>query len=248
MRMILVFSLALAISVASASSQYADRDYKALYEQHHWFALRDAVAASQNDVPALYRAAVEAAFDQRTVAERDLSGIIAQSPTSADAYEAQEILATLHFRHGQYRQGLLHLRAMLKVNPAAEDVKNAIALYSPMARADQSIVRLTPSRVQMMSGEGNLYLPLGINGRSANYAFDTGANYSAISESEAKRLGMELVGASGQIEDSSGHQLGLHVAIARIYGLEDFSSAMSHLQSCPIANLHSTICLSKSVD
>ena len=215
MRVLAAFVLAMCFPAMRASSQATDRDYKDFYEQHRWFALRDAVDAGRGNMPALYRAAVEAAFDERALAERDLRKITSTSPNSADAYEAQEVLATLYFRHGEYRQGLLCLRAMLKLKPDAEDVKNAITVYTPMAQADQRVAQLVPSQVQLIRGEGNLYLPRDIDGKSASYAFDTGANYSAISESEAKRLGMELVGASGQIEDSSGHQLGLRVAVAK---------------------------------
>jgi predicted aspartyl protease len=213
MRTVVAFALATCLLHSRAFSQSSDGGLKSLYERHHWFALRD--ATTRSDAPAFYRAAVEAAFEERTPAEKDLSSIIAGAPHSTDAYEAQELLATFYFRHGEYKQGLLHLQAMLKEKPGAEDVKNAIALYTAMGQVDQSVVAVNSSTVQMLRGEGNLYLPVNINGKNASYAFDTGANYNGISESEAVRLGMSLVDVSSQIEDSSGHQLGLRVAIAK---------------------------------
>jgi predicted aspartyl protease len=213
MRIVLALALASCLLCSRAFSQSSDGGYKSLYEGHHWFALRDATTSS--DAPAFYHAAVEAAFEEEASAERDLSSIIARAPHSADAYEAQELLTTFFFRHGEFKQGLLHLQAMLKEKPDSEDVKNAIGIYTAMGQVDQSVVEVGSSTVQMLRGEGNLYLPVNINGQHASYAFDTGANFNGISESEATRLGMKLVEASGQVEDSSGHQLGLRVAIAK---------------------------------
>ena len=199
--------------MAGAFSQSSNGGLKVLYEGHRWFALRDNTVSK--DTAPFYRAAVEAAFDDKTAAICDLTRVIATGPNSDDAYEAQALLATLHFRHGEYKLGLRYLQAMRKQKPEAEDVKNAVAIYSGMGRVDQSVVKLVSSKVQMLRGEGNSYLPVAVNKKNASYAFDTGANFSLISESEAKRLGMTLVDAPGQIEDSSGHQLGLHVAIAK---------------------------------
>jgi predicted aspartyl protease len=193
--------------------QVSDGTFKGLYEGHRWFALRDAVA--KGDAPALYRAAVEAAFDEIEPAEQDLGQVIDQSPHSAEAYEAHQLLATTFFRHGLYRKALEQLRAMSSEKPEAKDVQNEMAFFTALGKADQSTVRLSPSTLQMRHEDGNLYLPVEINGRKAVYAFDTGANFSVISEGEASRLGLTVTNVNTSIGDSSGNHLGIRVAVAR---------------------------------
>jgi predicted aspartyl protease len=209
-----IFLLLTILHCFQAHSQTPDSQLKSIYEKHHWFSLRDDVARMIHP-PAFYQAAIEAAFEDRDAAERDLGNIILQSPHSDDAYEAQEILATLYFRHGEYKRGLSHLHAMLRERPDSVDVKNALLLYTAMGRVDQSTAELTASSTQMIREDGNIYLPLSINGTHASYAFDTGANQNGISESEARRLGMSLTDVSSQVEDSAGHHLGLRVAVAQ---------------------------------
>ena len=104
---------------------------------------------------------------------------------------------------------------MLRERPNSDDVKNALPLYTAMGRVDQSTAGITASSVQMIREDGNLYLPVSINGIHASYAVDTGANQNGISESEARRLGMSLTDVSSQVEDSAGHHLGLRVAVAQ---------------------------------
>ena len=196
-----------------AVSQTSNANLKTLYEGHHWFALRDAIV--QGDAPTFYRAAVEAAFDQLRPAEQALKQIIVQQPHSADAYEARQLLATMYFRHGLYREALVQLRAMLKEKPDAKDVQNELPFFTALGKADQSTIHISPSSLQMRNEDGNLYLPITINGKKASYAFDTGANFSVISQAEAKRLGLHVVSVATSIADSSGNHTSIQVAVAK---------------------------------
>jgi predicted aspartyl protease len=213
MRPLVVAVFALCLLQPLSISQESGDSLKKLYEEHHWFALRDATL--QADAPPFYRAAVEAAFDEVEPAEKDLGQLIVQSPHSADAYEARELLATLYFRHGLYRKALQQLRAMSNEKPEAKDVANEMALFAAFGKADQSTGDLSFSTLQMRREDGNLYLPVEIEEKTALYAFDTGANFSLISESEASRLGLAVTSVDTRIGDSSGNQLGMRVAVAK---------------------------------
>lgn len=207
-----VVAIALCLFQPSTLPQEADNSLKTLYEGHHFFALRDATAGG--NAPAFYGAAVEAAFDQIDSAKRDLGRVIIRSPNSADAYEAHELLATMFFRHGLYREALEQLRAMSDERPGAKDVQNEMGFFTVLGKADQSTIQLKPSTLQMRYEEGNLYLPTEINGKKALYAFDTGANFSVISEGEASRFGMAITSVDTSIGDSSGNHLAIRVAVA----------------------------------
>ena len=213
MRAFVVATVVVCLFQPFTLSQVSDGTLKTLYEGHQWFALRDAIA--QGDAPTFYHAAVEAAFDEIEPAEKDLGQVIVQSPHSADAYEAHQLLATMFFRHGLYRKSLEQLRAMSNEKPEAKDVQNEMAFFTALGKVDQSTVHLSPSTLQMSHEDGNLYLPVNINGKKALYAFDTGANFSVISEAEASRLGLTVTSVDTSIGDSSGNHLSVRVAVAK---------------------------------
>jgi gag-polyprotein putative aspartyl protease/Aspartyl protease len=209
-----IVAIALCLVQPSTFSQGLDNSLKTLYEGHRWFALRDATAAG--DEQAFYHAAVEAAFDEIDSAKRDLGKVIVQSPHSTDAYEAHELLTTMFFRHGLYREALEQLRAMSNERPDAKDVQNEMGLFTVLGKVDQSTIHLRPSTLRMRYQDGNpVYLPTEINGEKALYAFDTGANFSVISEAEASRFGMAVSSVDTSIGDSSGNHLGIRVAVAK---------------------------------
>jgi predicted aspartyl protease len=184
-----------------------------MYESHQWFSLRDATEAAK--VPLFYRAAAEAAFNQVQPAQKHLNAVIKAAPRSHDAYEAHELLASLYFRNGMYREANIEIEALLAEKPNAEDLKNERPLFSALSHSDQIVSRRRASTISMLMEDGNLYLPFTVDGKVANYAFDSGANLSIMSESEAKRLGLTIQSVDTRMGDSSGAQIGLRVAVAK---------------------------------
>src|SRR5437879_4377134 len=67
---------------------------KALYEQHRWFDLRDAI--KHQPAPALYKGAVDAAFNDGKTAEAYLDEAIKAQPNSDDAKGAHELLGNFY--------------------------------------------------------------------------------------------------------------------------------------------------------
>ena len=84
----------------------------------------------------------------------------------------------------------------------------------------------------MERGTEGLYRPLTINGKECAYAFDTGANFSVMSEAEASRLGLDVHQVGTRIGDSSGGQIGRRVAI-----VENFVVGGLHLKNVAFAVL-----------
>jgi hypothetical protein len=72
--------IALNLVRASASAQDTDAQFKALYDGHHWFQLRDEQARKGGS--SFYKAAVETAFGPEPKAEADL-GNLCTSPQPA---------------------------------------------------------------------------------------------------------------------------------------------------------------------
>ena len=148
--------------------------------------LRDAVRSGTH--PLFYRAAVSVAFNDPENALKELESVIGSSPRSNRAYEARELLTYLQWRRGDYRQARMQLQQMLALKPDADDVKKFLGLFTLLST-------LPPQRVEKRriskiatSTQDALRGPITINGVRRNYLFDTGANFSVISVSQARQL------------------------------------------------------------
>lgn len=186
---------------------------RSLYEGHHWFALRSLVM--RGGISGFYRGAVECAFNRPKAAKEDLGAVIRNAPHSADAYEAHSLLAGLYLRSGQFREALAEADAMLAERPGAEDAKNVKPLFSALSQfPDQRVVQKQISTVAMHIKDGNLFVPLKVNGTGASYIVDTGFSTSAVSESEAVRLGLAIHDISTKTDSMTGAPVSVRVAVA----------------------------------
>jgi predicted aspartyl protease len=206
-------ALVLVLAFAIASVAAPDSDLKALYDAHDWFALRDAVNAT--DAPPFYRGAVAYAFNDTEAARSNLEQVIATAPDSDDATEARGLLIYLYQRQGHFAHTLEQVRLIRKALPDAPGLKNAEALFAALSRyPEQSLVFRDRKTLRYAMKGGNLFVPVEVNNTHAEFMIDTGANFSVVSESEAKRLGLTLSesGATGTVV--TGAQVSFRTALA----------------------------------
>jgi predicted aspartyl protease len=209
-----VFAVGLIITATSllAAGEH-ETNVRSLYDGHHWFALRNLVMRGR--ISGFYRGAVECTFNRPKAAQEDLGAVIRNAPHSADAYEAHSLLAGLYLRSGQFREALAEVDAMLAERPGAEDAKNVKPLFSALSQfPDQRVVQKQISTVAMHIKDGNLFVPLKINGTGASYIVDTGFSTSAVSESEAVRLGLTIHDISTKTDTMTGAPVSIRVAVA----------------------------------
>ena len=139
-------SFALLLTVTSLAEVAGPPELKALYNQHEWFALRDALQGKA--VAPLYKGAVAAAFNQNKEAERYLAAVIKESPASDDAVEAHEMLSKLYVRSGEYKNALYELDELRRIRPNRNDVENVRTLFAAWSKyPDQSVPRATTATV-----------------------------------------------------------------------------------------------------
>jgi hypothetical protein len=60
-----------------------------------------------------------------------------------------------------------------------------------------------------------MFLPLTVNGIEAHYIFDSGFSLSAVSESEAVRLGLKIHNVKTNIDTMAGTQVNIRIAVAK---------------------------------
>jgi hypothetical protein len=196
----------------AANSQNAE--LKSLYEAHQWFKLRDAVQAKR--ASAFYRGVIASAFNDVKQAEKNLKSFIKSAPQSEQVSDARALLIYIYQRAGHYRQAFSEIERALAVKPDDAGLKNARALFSALSQyPEQSIVEHRFSRIRYSMKGGNMFIPVEVNLKSANYVIDTGANFSLISEAEAKRLGLTIHESGGsRMGDAAGASVDVRIAVA----------------------------------
>lgn len=184
-------------------------DLKSLYDAHRWFELRDSV--ENNRAPVFYQGAVACAFNHLQRCEKKLAAIIESRPKSDDAIEAHRLLGAAYLRQGRYREALVQVDALLALRPADSDVQDDRPLLAALSEfPDQQVVRRRSTTLELQDAG----LPISINGVQATYWFDTGADVSVLSASEAKRFGMRVMAVPIKLGGLAGAHTDSRVAVA----------------------------------
>ncbi len=186
---------------------------KALFDSHAWFRLREAI--SPNAVPGFYPGIAACAFNRLTDCEHNLDAVIRSWPKSERARDAHEALAYAYQRAGDYPKAAAEIDALSKLTPDAPDIRNALNFYSGLRNYPKlTVTAKRTSKIRYRIDDGNMYIPVTINGRQAEYMVDTGANFSLISESEAKRLGLKIHEVTAKGSDATGGEVTMRTAVA----------------------------------
>src|ERR1700730_16487042 len=182
---------------------------KSLFDGRRWFELRDSVAGSV--VPEFYQGLVACAFNDTRRCEKKLGGIIESRPKSDEPIEAHRRLASLYLIHGRYREAAAQVDAVLAIKPDDSDALSVRPLLAALSEfPDQQTVRRQSTALELQEGG----LPFSINGVQATYWFDTGANFSILSESEAKRFGLQVRSVATKVRVSTGAHVDFRIAVA----------------------------------
>ena len=199
-------------TVAAASAQESRSELEDLFEAQAWFKLRDAV---NEQSPPSYRGAVAASFQDLKEAEGFLQPVIRDDPDSKTAQDARGLLLNAYHRAGRPQDAARLAEAMLVRAPDDANLQTACLLFATLAKYPrQTVSRRRHSRVRYSMEHGNLFLPLTINGQPARYFMDSGAGFSILTESEAKRLGMRIEPVTIPAGTSSGVQTLFSLAVA----------------------------------
>ena len=190
-------------------AQKDDNNLKSLYDNHRWFELRDSIREG-GGASTFYQGTIACAFNDVRRCEKKFRDVFNSAPRSDEAVEAHRTLASAYLTHGEYKKALAQVDAILAIRPTDADALGGRPVLAAFANTpDQRIARRHPT-VQLEDGG----LPLSINGVHATYWFDTGAELSVLSESEAKRFGLLVRSASAQVGDVNGTQVNTQIAIA----------------------------------
>jgi len=183
-------------------------------ELHQMFLLRDALSkhARASD---FYAGEVACAFNDTATCEEKFKNVLAVEPTSPQAKQIHDILANIAMREGRYGRCLHEIDALLAVDPSNSDAKTTRPFIEILSHfPDQAVRKSGNGKTSVHMNDGKL--PLLINGGKASYFFDTGANLSTVSESDALRFAMEIQEAKGGVTgDVHGNTVSYRIAVAK---------------------------------
>jgi len=205
-----------------------------LQEKNRFFELREALqqAGWNNPENLFYRALVESRFGQEPAAVVDLQKFLAANSDPVLQRKAYEEMASALVRLGRYGDAALALSEVLHLTPLNDldrtDTENSRALYQSLADiAPQTVEFAEETATQAeFSPLGSWDVPVEVNGHKGKWIFDTGANWSTVSESEAAEMGLAPRETNTYVKGSTGKTNPLRVAIAG-----DLRVADAHLRN-----------------
>ncbi len=212
----LVLLLALATAGASFADNTVPEGVRSLYETGQWFALRDVVA--RGGASDFYRGAVALSFHDVQSAKRTFASVIKVAPSSWEATEAHRLLARWYAMTGRHQLAAKEYGPVYAAESSNRGVRRELRERELWSRFPDMTRRPGRSSTErFLIKDGDLFLPLLVNGKGAKYLIDTGANNSVISESEARRLGLRTYEATGVgTNDGLGVSSSYRMAMARL--------------------------------
>ena len=193
-----------------------------LADKKQMFELRAALQQSgwKDSETVFYRALVESRFGQEAAGIEHLEKFLATHPPRDLEQPAYEELASAQLRLGRYGETARAIAAALQVMPKTDenrsDTENDRKLYESLRDVPPQSIEFgedTPVEAKF-NAIGSWNVPLEVNGRPAEWIFDSGANLSALTESEAARLGLRVLESTAYVQGSTDKKNALRLAVA----------------------------------
>jgi predicted aspartyl protease len=198
--------------MAVVAAQTGEDASRPLAKTHRWFELRDTANARASP---LVRGALAAAFNDPATAERLLRGVIRDEPRSENADDAFALLAYVYLRTGQYERFATLYQAWAAAFPQSATIRDERENFEKYRGRPNQINGPRRPSVLRHDADGYLTLPISIDGRTDAFLFDTGAFQSAVTESEARKLGMTIQDDWRTLTDVSGTRTAFRTAVAK---------------------------------
>jgi predicted aspartyl protease len=198
--------------VAVIAAQPGEDAFRPLAKNHRWFELRGTANAGMSP---LVRGALAAAFNDPTTAERLLRGVIRDEPRSESADDAFALLSYLYLRTGQYERFAALYQAWAAAFPESANVRDERENFEKYRGRPNQVNGPRRRSLVRHDVEGYLTLPISIDGKTDDFLFDTGAFQSAVTEREARKLGMTIQNDRRTLIDVAGTRTAFRTAVAK---------------------------------
>ncbi len=220
LRVLLSFLVVLA-SADCAGGNATDR-WK-LYEQKDFFSLGDRlpspVAQESGDILFL-RAATEAAFGQHSIAIADLQHLLAKKADRHFEVRARSLLMREERARFRYSAALAAIAPLLRSDPSKDDPDQADLRNSSLLL--EALRDTPPEEIDGGPGPAAVHIdrdrrfPVTIAGHTENLGFDTGADFSFLAASVARKAGLRVKHVGISLGSSTGANTGADIAVGDV--------------------------------
>ena len=194
-----------------------------LYQKDRIFLLRDALEQPgwTESETLFYRAVIENRFGHESTAIDALRKFLAAHPDPYLGRKANEELASALAWLSRYRDSADALTEALRLTPLddaeREGTDNARAIFESLSDVSPQTVRFGPEVAFHAKHNrlGSWDVPLQVNGVAGKWIFDTGANFSTVTESEAARMRLALRDSATYVKGSTEKKSPVRLAVAR---------------------------------
>ena len=216
MRTLLLFACCALLAAADLSELHR------LDEANRAFELRRALQApgGPSADTLYYRGVTASRFGRETEGVGLLRAFVADQPKPEMERKAREEMAWALVRMTRYGDAAREFAEALRLMPPNDDrradIENSRVLYDSLSDVAPIGADFGPEMPveATRNGLGSLDVPVQVNGRSGKWILDTGADFSTVTESEAKRLGLSVRESKAYVTGSTDQRNALRLAVA----------------------------------
>ena len=190
---------------APSSAQFADT-----CKTHSLAAMNDEAAGRSS---LLCKGVADLSLGRIEQGQKILRQVIRKQPHSDLAFESHERLLGFFARSGRMREASAEVAALLAIRPTDLDVLGDSSFYKAMGHnADMTVSSLRPVSFSAQQSSGSLNIPFTVMGHKATFFLDTGAEFSVITDVEARALGLTVIPVETKMQDSGGSMTSMKIA------------------------------------
>lgn len=182
------------------------------------FEFRDVVLSMKAPSP-FYRGVLAYVFHDWPRAERELLAVARSTPWwSRQGYSAADLLENIYAMSGRNTDA----RAQFDALGWHNIFWNRAKFLARGSRGDFAVAQRAYSRIPYATVDNQIFIPVSIDGKPANYQIDTGCSESYLSDSEARRLGLAVDPYISKIQGYSRMQQVTGIAVASEMAIGNF--------------------------
>ncbi|MBZ4192598.1 retropepsin-like aspartic protease [Niabella beijingensis] len=226
----LVFLIMAALQISSAQEQLSlfNETYR-LIQQKDFFNARTLFETNKERIPEDYRnftaAVLYNAFNKPGLSENKIAPLIAAGNRLPDflmlkLYRVHEDNAMKQYNYSKAKtalETLLHHYSSLLSAEEKDDLQNNLRIWTALEQQprQKTVIQKTTHLKMKKDKAGLNNLTIGMGTDSLAFIFDTGANMSTVTESTARRLGMNIIPASIDVDAITGAKIKAALAVCK---------------------------------
>jgi len=226
---LIIFSIVSCTQWSYAQKLSSFNEVYSLVQKKDFFNAKKRFETEKKKFPKVYKEFTEAvlynAFNQPELSEQKAVPLMSSGSSIPDSlmlklYRVREDNAMKRYEYQSAKNILETIQAKysnLLSEEEKEDLENTMKIWTALAQQPQQKTEIRSTTTLKMEKDkaGLKNLKIEINGNSADFIFDTGANLSVITESTAKNFKMEIIPAGIKVDAITGASVMADLAVCK---------------------------------